>query len=144
VLAAPLLQTLRCFKLKWLASVGEFGRHLAAKQHSSFPGFCTDHHVTLNPMQDPCSPWYLGSLEHFPADELAIEIDYRKTADDFNSQRDSLNLKMSASQRPIRLPPLKTLRVRTPNAKPERPCMSILSSVLCKFALRHHQPTLAN
>ncbi|KAI1357963.1 37S ribosomal protein Mrp10 [Xylaria arbuscula] len=41
---------------------------------------------------------------------------------------------MSAAQRPIRLPPLKTLRVRTPNAKPERPCMSIMTSVLSCWA----------
>ena len=37
---------------------------------------------------------------------------------------------MSASQKPIRLPPLKILRVRNPNGKRERPCMSVMSSVL--------------
>ncbi|KAH8157746.1 hypothetical protein CIB48_g10497 [Xylaria polymorpha] len=41
---------------------------------------------------------------------------------------------MSAAQKPIRLPPLKTLRVRTPNGKPERPCVAIMSSVLSCWA----------
>ncbi|KAI0181569.1 mitochondrial ribosomal protein 10 [Hypoxylon sp. FL1284] len=41
---------------------------------------------------------------------------------------------MSASQRPIRLPPLKKLRVRNPNGKRERPCMALMSSVLACWA----------
>ncbi|GAP92246.1 putative 37S ribosomal protein Mrp10 [Rosellinia necatrix] len=41
---------------------------------------------------------------------------------------------MSAAQKPIRLPPLKILRVRNPNGKPERPCMAIMSSVLSCWA----------
>ncbi|KAI1281521.1 37S ribosomal protein Mrp10 [Xylaria sp. FL0933] len=41
---------------------------------------------------------------------------------------------MSAAQKPIRLPPLKTLRVRNPNGKPERPCVAIMSSVLSCWA----------
>ncbi|KAI1754887.1 37S ribosomal protein Mrp10 [Xylaria castorea] len=41
---------------------------------------------------------------------------------------------MSAAQKPIRLPPLKNLRVRTPNGKPQRPCMAIMSSVLSCWA----------
>ncbi|KAI0469251.1 37S ribosomal protein Mrp10 [Xylaria cf. heliscus] len=41
---------------------------------------------------------------------------------------------MSAAQKPIRLPPLKSLRVRTPNGKAERPCMAIMSSVLSCWA----------
>jgi hypothetical protein len=50
---------------------------------------------------------------------------------------------MSAAQKPIRLPPLKTLRVRTPNGKPERACMAIMSSVLCKsYPIYYHQQAL--
>ncbi|KAI1506386.1 37S ribosomal protein Mrp10 [Biscogniauxia marginata] len=41
---------------------------------------------------------------------------------------------MSGTQKPIRLPPLKVLRVRHPNGKPERPCMAIMSSVLACWA----------
>ncbi|KAI8947369.1 37S ribosomal protein Mrp10 [Xylaria longipes] len=41
---------------------------------------------------------------------------------------------MSAAQKPIRLPPLKTLRVRAPNGKPERACVAIMSSVLSCWA----------
>ncbi|RYO74023.1 hypothetical protein DL770_011789 [Monosporascus sp. CRB-9-2] len=41
---------------------------------------------------------------------------------------------MSASQKPIRLPPLKVLRVRNPNGQRERPCMAIMSSVLACWA----------
>ncbi|KAI0010535.1 mitochondrial ribosomal protein 10 [Xylariaceae sp. FL0662B] len=40
---------------------------------------------------------------------------------------------MSASQKPIRLPPLKTLRVRNPKGKSERPCMALMSSLLGRF-----------
>lgn len=40
---------------------------------------------------------------------------------------------MSGIQKPIRLPPLKTLRVKNPNAKPERACLAVMSSVLCKL-----------
>ncbi|KAI5863548.1 mitochondrial ribosomal protein 10 [Durotheca rogersii] len=45
---------------------------------------------------------------------------------------------MSASQKPIRLPPLKTLRVRNPNGQRERPCMAIMSSVLACWASAGH------
>ncbi|KAL7624100.1 40S ribosomal protein mrp10 [Parahypoxylon ruwenzoriense] len=41
---------------------------------------------------------------------------------------------MSAAQKPIRLPPLKSLRVRNPNGRHERPCVSIMSSVLACWA----------
>ncbi|KAI1438946.1 37S ribosomal protein Mrp10 [Xylaria sp. CBS 124048] len=41
---------------------------------------------------------------------------------------------MSGAQKPIRLPPLKVLRVRNPNGKPERPCMAIMTSVLSCWA----------
>ncbi|KAI1136779.1 mitochondrial ribosomal protein 10 [Hypoxylon sp. FL0543] len=41
---------------------------------------------------------------------------------------------MSAAQKPIRLPPLKSLRVRNPNGQRERPCMAIMSSVLACWA----------
>ncbi|KAI1647776.1 mitochondrial ribosomal protein 10 [Daldinia loculata] len=41
---------------------------------------------------------------------------------------------MSASQKPIRLPPLKVLRVRNPNGQRERPCMALMSSVLACWA----------
>ncbi|KAI0406355.1 37S ribosomal protein Mrp10 [Xylaria palmicola] len=41
---------------------------------------------------------------------------------------------MFAAQKPIRLPPLKVLRVRTPNGKSERPCVAIMSSVLSCWA----------
>ncbi|KAI1395476.1 mitochondrial ribosomal protein 10 [Hypoxylon fuscum] len=41
---------------------------------------------------------------------------------------------MSTSQKPIRLPPLKTLRIRNPNGQRERPCMQIMSSVLACWA----------
>lgn len=35
-----------------------------------------------------------------------------------------------AGQKPIRLPPVKSLRVRNPNKKAENPCISVMSSVL--------------
>ncbi|KAI1174563.1 37S ribosomal protein Mrp10 [Nemania sp. FL0916] len=38
------------------------------------------------------------------------------------------------AKKPVRLPPLKTLRVRNPNVKPERPCMALMSSVLSCWA----------
>ncbi|KAI1164781.1 37S ribosomal protein Mrp10 [Nemania serpens] len=41
---------------------------------------------------------------------------------------------MSATSKPMRLPPLKILRVRNPNRKPERPCMAIMSNVLSCWA----------
>ncbi|KAI0505336.1 37S ribosomal protein Mrp10 [Xylaria bambusicola] len=41
---------------------------------------------------------------------------------------------MSLAQKPIRLPPLKALRVRDPNAKPARACMSIMTTVLSCWA----------
>ncbi|KAI0025166.1 mitochondrial ribosomal protein 10 [Xylariomycetidae sp. FL0641] len=41
---------------------------------------------------------------------------------------------MSASQKPIRLPPLKKLRVLNPNGTPPKPCMGIMSSVLACWA----------
>ncbi|KAK9414803.1 putative 37S ribosomal protein mrp10, mitochondrial [Seiridium unicorne] len=37
---------------------------------------------------------------------------------------------MSGTQKPMRLPPLKVLRVKNPNRQGERPCMAIMSSVL--------------
>ncbi|KAL3962489.1 hypothetical protein ACCO45_004012 [Purpureocillium lilacinum] len=37
---------------------------------------------------------------------------------------------MSGGHKPIRLPPLKTLRVHAPKRQPENPCIAIMSSVL--------------
>lgn len=37
---------------------------------------------------------------------------------------------MSGGHKPIRLPPLKTLRVHNPKRQPENPCIAIMSSVL--------------
>ncbi|KAI0205597.1 37S ribosomal protein Mrp10 [Astrocystis sublimbata] len=48
---------------------------------------------------------------------------------------------MSAAQKPIRLPPLKTLRVRNPKGTTERPCMQILSSVLSCWASAGYSTT---
>ncbi|CAJ2511706.1 Uu.00g073310.m01.CDS01 [Anthostomella pinea] len=48
---------------------------------------------------------------------------------------------MSASQKPIRLPPLKVLRVRNPNGQRERPCMQIMSSVLACWASAGYSTT---
>ncbi|KAL2752411.1 hypothetical protein ACRALDRAFT_1077703 [Sodiomyces alcalophilus JCM 7366] len=39
-----------------------------------------------------------------------------------------------AGQRPIRLPPLKSLRVRNPRKKVENPCINVMSSVLACWA----------
>ncbi|KAK9772347.1 putative 37S ribosomal protein Mrp10 [Seiridium cardinale] len=41
---------------------------------------------------------------------------------------------MSGKQKPMRLPPLKVLRVKNPNREGERPCMAIMSSVLACWA----------
>ncbi|KAK7751960.1 40S ribosomal protein mrp10 [Diatrype stigma] len=41
---------------------------------------------------------------------------------------------MSASQKPMRLPPLRVLRIRHPNGIPERPCVAVMSSVLACWA----------
>ncbi|QPG98487.1 hypothetical protein C2857_007658 [Epichloe festucae Fl1] len=41
---------------------------------------------------------------------------------------------MSGGHKPIRLPPLKTLRVRNPKRQPENPCIAIMSSVLACWA----------
>ncbi|KAI1411196.1 mitochondrial ribosomal protein 10 [Hypoxylon sp. FL1857] len=48
---------------------------------------------------------------------------------------------MSAAQKPIRLPPLKVLRVRNPNGQRERPCMAIMSSVLACWASAGYSTT---
>ncbi|KAI2463510.1 mitochondrial ribosomal protein 10 [Annulohypoxylon bovei var. microspora] len=45
---------------------------------------------------------------------------------------------MSASQKPIRLPPLKSLRVRNPNGRREKPCVALMSSVLACWASAGH------
>ncbi|KAI1487055.1 37S ribosomal protein Mrp10 [Biscogniauxia mediterranea] len=45
------------------------------------------------------------------------------------------------SQKPMRLPPLKTLRVRHPNGKAERPCMAVMSSVLACWASAGYSTT---
>lgn len=37
-------------------------------------------------------------------------------------------------QKPIRLPPLKTLRVHNPKRQVENPCIAIMSSVLGRFS----------
>lgn len=37
---------------------------------------------------------------------------------------------MSGAPKPMRLPPVKVLRVKNPNKKPEQPCMQLMSSVL--------------
>lgn len=36
----------------------------------------------------------------------------------------------SVHHKPFRLPPVKTLRVHAPNGRKERPCVTIMSSVL--------------
>ncbi|PHH88748.1 hypothetical protein CDD83_7093 [Cordyceps sp. RAO-2017] len=41
---------------------------------------------------------------------------------------------MVATHKPIRLPPLKTLRVHNPRRQVENPCISIMSSVLACWA----------
>jgi hypothetical protein len=41
---------------------------------------------------------------------------------------------MSGVNKPIRLPPVKVLRVKNPNRAPERPCMHLMSSVLACWA----------
>ncbi|KAH8677636.1 hypothetical protein BX600DRAFT_506659 [Xylariales sp. PMI_506] len=38
------------------------------------------------------------------------------------------------TQKPMRLPPVKVLRVKNPNRAVERPCVSIMSSVLACWA----------
>ncbi|KAI2632133.1 mitochondrial ribosomal protein 10 [Hypoxylon sp. NC1633] len=48
---------------------------------------------------------------------------------------------MSAAQKPVRLPPLKSLRVRNPGGKFERPCMGIMSSVLACWASSGYSAT---
>ncbi|KAI1820118.1 37S ribosomal protein Mrp10 [Xylaria intraflava] len=45
---------------------------------------------------------------------------------------------MSSAQKPIRLPPLKVLRVRNPYGKTERPCAAVMSSVLSCWASAGH------
>lgn len=101
---------------------------------------CTDHHVTLTLMQDPCLlAWWTRTFSVAGSSRASYRVDYRGITTNVNPRLDSPDVTMSA-HKPIRLPPLKTLRVRAPNAKPERPCMAIMSSVLCKLAPRHHQP----
>ncbi|QUC16314.1 uncharacterized protein UV8b_00555 [Ustilaginoidea virens] len=41
---------------------------------------------------------------------------------------------MSPGHKPIRLPPLKTLRVHNPKRQTENPCIAIMSSVLACWA----------
>ncbi|KAG5978292.1 hypothetical protein E4U55_006294 [Claviceps digitariae] len=41
---------------------------------------------------------------------------------------------MPGGHKPIRLPPLKTLRVHNPKRQPENPCIAIMSSVLACWA----------
>ncbi|KAH6657623.1 37S ribosomal protein Mrp10 [Truncatella angustata] len=41
---------------------------------------------------------------------------------------------MTGTQRPMRLPPLKVLRVKNPTRQGEQPCMAIMSSVLACWA----------
>ncbi|KAI1084907.1 mitochondrial ribosomal protein 10 [Whalleya microplaca] len=48
---------------------------------------------------------------------------------------------MAARQKPMRLPPLKTLRVRHPNGQRERPCVALMSSVLACWASAGHATT---
>ncbi|KAI1205053.1 mitochondrial ribosomal protein 10 [Annulohypoxylon truncatum] len=43
-----------------------------------------------------------------------------------------------SAQRPTRLPPLKTLRVRNPNGRREKPCVALMSSVLACWASAGH------
>ncbi|KAI1454730.1 mitochondrial ribosomal protein 10 [Annulohypoxylon moriforme] len=43
-----------------------------------------------------------------------------------------------STQKPIRLPPLKSLRVRHPNGQRDRPCVAIMSSVLACWASAGH------
>jgi len=49
---------------------------------------------------------------------------------------------MSGGHKPIRLPPLKTLRVHAPKRQPENPCIAIMSSVLGAFSPRLVSPQL--
>ncbi|KAK5989492.1 hypothetical protein PT974_11015 [Cladobotryum mycophilum] len=42
---------------------------------------------------------------------------------------------MTGGHKPIRLPPLKTLRVHNPKRQPENPCIAIMSSVLGAYNL---------
>ncbi|KAI0136760.1 hypothetical protein BJ170DRAFT_603116 [Xylariales sp. AK1849] len=41
---------------------------------------------------------------------------------------------MTGTQKPIRLPPLRVLRVKNPNRQADRPCMALMSSVLACWA----------
>ncbi|KAK7920903.1 hypothetical protein PG985_008925 [Apiospora marii] len=41
---------------------------------------------------------------------------------------------MSGVQKPMRLPPVRVLRVKNPNKQAERPCMQLMSSVLACWA----------
>ncbi|TPX12927.1 uncharacterized protein E0L32_006572 [Thyridium curvatum] len=41
---------------------------------------------------------------------------------------------MAAGKTPMRLPPLKVLRVRNPNQKETNPCLNVMSSVLACWA----------
>ncbi|KAI1147762.1 hypothetical protein F4825DRAFT_128986 [Nemania diffusa] len=95
---------------------------------------CTDHHVTLTLMQDPCLlAWWTRTFSVAGSSRASYRVDYRGITTNVNPRLDSPDVTMSA-HKPIRLPPLKTLRVRAPNAKPERPCMAIMSSVLSCWA----------
>ncbi|KAI0393563.1 mitochondrial ribosomal protein 10 [Xylariaceae sp. FL0594] len=48
---------------------------------------------------------------------------------------------MSAAQKPMRLPPLRRLRVHNPNGTKERPCVGIMSTVLTCWASTGYSPT---
>lgn len=41
---------------------------------------------------------------------------------------------MSGVQKPMRLPPVRVLRVKNPNKQAERPCMQLMSSVLGTYS----------
>ncbi|KAI1339941.1 mitochondrial ribosomal protein 10 [Xylariaceae sp. FL0016] len=47
----------------------------------------------------------------------------------------------AAAQKPIRLPPLKKLRVRNPGGTRERPCIGVMSSVLACWASAGYSTT---
>ncbi|KAI5461983.1 37S ribosomal protein Mrp10 [Mariannaea sp. PMI_226] len=48
---------------------------------------------------------------------------------------------MTGRHQPIRLPPLKTLRVHNPKRAPENPCIAIMSSVLACWASAGYNAT---
>ncbi|KAH6884830.1 hypothetical protein B0T10DRAFT_564257 [Thelonectria olida] len=48
---------------------------------------------------------------------------------------------MTGRHKPIRLPPLKTLRVHNPKRAPENPCIAIMSTVLSCWASAGYNAT---